>query len=87
MDTNYSDLFKFQRFENGHPNVDAMMPFGKGPRQCLGMHLSHLQLKTLLLMMLRKNLKIKIEGGTQNVQFVAHPMLQAQYKARLVKQN
>ena len=84
---NDSGSFKFQRFEHGHPNVDAMMPFGKGPRQCLGMHLAYLELKTLLLMMIRKNLKIEIEGGTQNVKFFANPLLKAQYKARLVKEN
>ncbi|XP_025080188.1 cytochrome P450 3A43-like [Pomacea canaliculata] len=45
--TNYPEphLFKPERFETVHQSILSLLPFGLGPRQCIGMRLALLEIK------------------------------------------
>lgn len=68
------EKFDPERFapENRHNiNMDAYMPFGIGPRNCIGMRLGLLQSKLGLVHLLRNHRVIKCDRTVESIKFSA----------------
>ena len=73
---------RFEKFEN----KDVFMVFGKGNRQCLGKHLAYLELKTLILMIIKNKYTINVDQNSVHFDWIT-AMNSPHYKSRIEKKN
>ena len=78
-----SQQFDFTRFKDGNYNSNVLMNFGKGNRQCLGMHLAYLEMKMLSLTLIRNDVKIEIDESTIKHEY--YFLARVAYKAKLTR--
>lgn len=59
------NVFDPDRFDQELPHKYAYLPFGRGPRMCIGMNLALMEMQVILYHMLKSNFEIEVPSNTE----------------------